>query len=221
MPTTVRHETRGRGVLEGAFALLDYLPDTAPPHQLRDLAELSGVPRPTVYRLLDQLHDIGVVELVDGRYILGRAMLTMARRVEPSSGLRHAAAPIMDALRQRTGGTVSLIGRSETSATVLDSIPGLEHLPVDIFEGRMLPVHAAGSLVIDPSAAPERVDQTRRAAVDDQAVIEGLSCFAVAIALPDGSSAALQVASIPAAPAVNYSSDVQFAAARIRQVLRR
>lgn len=214
-------DTRGRGVLEGAFAILDFLPDTAPPHQLRDLAELASVPRPTVYRLLDQLHKIGVIEFVDGRYILGRAMLTMARRVEPAAGLRHAAAPIMDALRQRTGGTVSLIARAESSATVLDSIPGFETLPVEIFEGRMLPLHAAGSLVIDPSAAPERVDPLRRAATDDQSVIQGLSCFAVAIPLPDGSSAALQVAGSPATPAYIYSAETQVAAALIREVLRK
>ena len=210
----------GRSVLEGAFAVLDFLPDTYPPHQLRDLAELSGIPRPSVYRLLDQLRTIGVVELVDGRYILGRAMLTMARRVEPLAGLRLAAAPVMDALRQRTGGTVSLIAKSEASATILDAIPGHDRLPVDVFEGRLLPVHAAGSLVIDPAAAPERVDMTHRAAVDDGDVIEGLSCFAVAIPLPDGSSAALQLSGAPTDPAVRYTAETRFAAARIRDALR-
>jgi IclR family acetate operon transcriptional repressor len=214
-------DPKGRSVLEGAFALLDFLPDTAPPHQLRDLAELSGVPRPSVYRLLAQLQQIGVVEFIDGRYSLGRAMLTMARRVEPLSGLRKVAAPIMEALRQRTGGTVSLIAKSEASATVLDMIPGYEHLPVDIFEGRLLPMHAAGSLVIEPSPAPGRVDLLHRAATDNGDVIDGLSCFAVAIPLPDGSAAALQLSSIPNDPAIRHSGETQAAATRIRDALRR
>jgi DNA-binding IclR family transcriptional regulator len=214
------HDARGRSVLEGAFAVLDFLPETAPPHQLRDLAELADVPRPTVYRLLDQLRALGAVEFVTDRWVLGRAVLNMARRVEPTPGLRVVAAPVMDALRQRTGTTVTLVARTETSATILDAVPGHDPLPVQIFGGRLLPVHAAGSLVLDPSAAPERVDRVNRSAVDDENVIEGLSCFAVAIPLPDGTSAALSVSGSTADAADRYRAETHAAAARIRTALR-
>lgn len=212
--------TASRGVLEGAFALLEHLPDTQPPHQLRNLAVLSGVPRPSVYRLLDQLRAIGAVELVGGRYVLGRTMLTIGRRVEPTAGLRRGTGRMLQALREQTGATVSLIAASESSATVLESIPGRDTLPIDIFAGRLLPAHAAGSLVIEPSAAPERVNNTRRAAIDDGDVVSGLSCFAVAIPLPDGSAAALQLSTVPGDPAIRYAAVTQQAAARIRDVLR-
>ncbi|GGF32876.1 helix-turn-helix domain-containing protein [Subtercola lobariae] len=212
--------TSSRGVLEGAFALLEHLPDTQPPHQLRDLALLSGVPRSSVYRLLDQLRAIGAVELVGDRFVLGRAMLTMGARVEPATGLRRDTGRMLQALREQTGATVSLIASAESSATVIESIPGRDTLPVDIFAGRLLPVHAAGSLVIEPSAAPERVNAARRAAVDDGDVVSGLSCFAVAIPLPDGSAAALQLSTLPEDPAIRYSSVTQQVAARIREHLR-
>ena len=49
-----------RGVVDGAFRVLRALPEAGPEHQVVRLAHLTGLPRPTVYRLLSQLHQSGV-----------------------------------------------------------------------------------------------------------------------------------------------------------------
>jgi IclR family acetate operon transcriptional repressor len=59
---------RGRGVLEGAFALLETLRRYADGAGVTELARACGVPKGTVHRLLDQLVAVGAVERYDGRY---------------------------------------------------------------------------------------------------------------------------------------------------------
>jgi IclR family transcriptional regulator, acetate operon repressor len=85
----------GRGVLEGAFRLLRALPDIDGPGQLSRLAEATGIPRPSVHRLMAQLLDVGAVELRGDLYRLGTAMLGFANRVEPTVGLRRGALHVM------------------------------------------------------------------------------------------------------------------------------
>ena len=57
----------GRGVLDGAFRLLRTLPETNGPGQLSELARATGIPRPSVHRLLTQLSSVGAVERQHGR----------------------------------------------------------------------------------------------------------------------------------------------------------
>ncbi|MFG1607813.1 helix-turn-helix domain-containing protein [Actinoplanes sp. NPDC049265] len=188
----------GRGVIDGAFRLLRLLPEVTGEHQLNQLAELSGIPRPSVYRLMAQLHRVGAVDLVGRRYVVGPSITELGRRAEPAKGLRRRALPYMSALRQRTGACVSLVGPSSQGAVVLEVLPGREQLPVNIHAGRVLPDLAAAALILSSADLPGRVDPIRRTAVDHQHIVPGLHCFATAITLPDGGQAALQIAtSVP------------------------
>jgi len=195
MQTAESHAgTSGRGVIDGAFRLLELLPQASGDHQLSDLARLSGIPRASVYRLMSQLHEAGAVELVDRRYVVGLAMITIARHAEPANGLRSRAMPYMYALRERTGANVSLVSPSSVGAVVLEVLPGRDNLPVQIHPGDVMPKLAAAALVLGSADVPGRVDPVRRSAVDREHTIPGLHCFATAIVLPDGSEAALQIA---------------------------
>src|ERR671919_1085206 len=176
----------GRGVVDGAFRLLRALPDINGPGQLSELARATGIPRPSVYRLMGQLRAVGAVELRHGRYLLGPAMLDLAGRVEPAAGLRRGAVDVMQALREQTGTTVSLVTRSSANAVVLEVIPGPRALPVHIRTGTVMPPISAAALVLDLTAAADRVRPARHAAIDDEHTIPGLTCYATAIPLPDG-----------------------------------
>ncbi|MEV4642008.1 helix-turn-helix domain-containing protein [Actinoplanes sp. NPDC049548] len=184
----------GRGVIDGAFRLLELLPQATGDHQLSELSRLSGIPRASVYRLMSQLHEAGAVQLVDRRYVVGPSMITIARHAEPANGLRSHALPYMYALRERTGANVSLVGPSSAGAVVLEVLPGRDTLPVHIYPGRVVPDLAAAALVLGAANVPERLDPVRRSAVDQEHTVPGLHCFATAIVLPDGNKAALQIA---------------------------
>jgi IclR family transcriptional regulator, acetate operon repressor len=211
----------GRGVLDGAFRLLRALPQINGPGQLSDLARATGIPRPSVHRLLTQLSSVGAVERQHGQYVLGTAMLEIARRVEPTAGLRRGAAEVMRALREQTGVTVSLLTQAGEGAVVLDMIPGRESLPVDIYAGYVMPPVAAGALVLDPSAAPERVRPAERAAMDDEHTVPGLTCYATAITLQGGGAAALQLTSTNGHNAIQLAALAHQGAARITDRIRR
>jgi len=211
----------GRGVLDGAFQLLRALPEVNGPGQLSELARATGIPRPSVHRLLTQLSSVGAVERQHGQYVLGTAMLEIAGRVEPTAGLRRDSAEVMRALREQTGVTVSLLTQAGEGAVVLDMIPGRESLPVDIHAGTVMPAVAAGALVLDPVAAPERIRPARHAAVDDEHTVPGLTCYATAIALPGGGAAALQLTSTNGHNAIQLATLAHQAAARITDRVRR
>jgi DNA-binding IclR family transcriptional regulator len=205
----------GRGVLEGAFQLLRILPGVDGPGQLTELARVTGIPRPSVYRLLAQLRAVGAVELRNGRYRLGNAMFDLGRRVEPAAGLRRGAMDVMRVLREQTGATVSLVAPGRESAVVLDVIAGRETLPVDIYAGCAMPAVSTGALVLGSGNAEHRLRPAQRAAIDEEHTIPGLTCYATAIRLQDRTVAALQITSTTSHNAVRLATLAHQAADRI------
>src|SRR5690242_7734398 len=178
-----------RSVVDGAFRILHALPDVGNDHQVAKLSDVTGLPRPTVYRLLDQLREAGAVEFTDRRWMLSTGLVGLARRVEPYEGLRQPAAEVLRVLRQQTGATVSLVVPSGNDPVVLEIVPGRDAMPADARPGFVLPAFTAAGIVLqsDRLAAPAGV------AVDHHDIWNGLSCYAVPIKLPGG-HAALQIA---------------------------
>ncbi|PRY39465.1 helix-turn-helix domain-containing protein [Umezawaea tangerina] len=202
----------GRGVVDGAFRVLHALPETGVPRQVARLAELTGLPRPTVHRLLGQLRQAGAVDLVDGRWVLAADLLGLARRVEPLGGLRESAAPVIRGLRAQTGAAVSLVVPDRAAFVALEMVPGQEALPIDARPGAAMPTTTAAGIVLDDGRTPSPRRRGFGAAVDDQDVLEGLTCYATTVALPGGGRAALQIATPAARPADRFAAAVHHAA---------
>lgn len=204
-----------RSVLQGAFAVLRALPGARGAHQVRDVAAVTGLPRATVHRLLGQLRAVDAVERVGTQWALAPSLLRLARRVEPTPGLRRDSLGPMRALREQTGATVSLVVPSERSHVAVEVVAGRQQLPVEIFAGRHLPPNAAGALVLDPLPGAVRHDRGRRAAVDREDTIAGLNCYAAAISLADGTQVALQASTTAARDPLELAVLIHAAAERI------
>ncbi|HEY3467141.1 MAG TPA: helix-turn-helix domain-containing protein [Amycolatopsis sp.] len=84
-------EHRGRGVLEGAFRLLDALSRAPGGSGLSEVARATGLPKPTAYRLLEQLVALGAAQRHDQRYYVGPSLARLGRAWQPDPGLRQAA----------------------------------------------------------------------------------------------------------------------------------
>jgi DNA-binding IclR family transcriptional regulator len=92
----------GVGVLDKSVAVLDAL--AAGPLALADLAPASGLPRATAHRLAVALEAHGFVDRDnEGRFVLGPRIV--------GSDLVTAAAPVVAALRDRTGESAQLYVR--------------------------------------------------------------------------------------------------------------
>ncbi len=202
---------RARGVLDGAFRILRALSDTHGRGQVVQISQLTGLPRPTVYRLLAQLHQVGAVENIAGEYRVSLELADLTRLPQSARNFPAGAAQIMQALREQTGATVTLIVPTETSATALHVVPGREALAVDISVGREMPRQSAGVSVLRDNVA---------AVADQGDVYSDLTCYAAALILTEGRKAALSITTTARNPSIQYATITQQAAARIERLTR-
>ncbi|MEV5957968.1 helix-turn-helix domain-containing protein [Streptomyces sp. NPDC051987] len=189
----------GRGVLEGAFALLDAV------RQEQDagvtvLAEVCGLPKTTAYRLLDQLAELGAVERSAGRYRIGPGMFRLGHDWQPYPGLRAAARWPLRRLTAVTKATAALAVLHRGQTLILDWTAPADArslLPDDravwpwyTAAGKVLAAwtHPGPALGPLPRGWPEEAARIRAsgAAYDHEEVLEGVCCAAVPVTAADG-----------------------------------
>jgi hypothetical protein len=168
----------GRGVIDAAFALLDHI-GALEPVRLLDLAQATGIPRATVYRLLAQLIDVGAVRRDGVKYRLGESLLGLGARVTPERRLRVAARRPLAELATLTGAAVALTAAIGGDAVFLASIDARDPLGFDPEPGSPI---VAGTA---QARAHSGIGQLSPV-VDASQVVAGLSCVAVSLHLPSG-----------------------------------
>ena len=160
----------GRGVLEGAFALLEVLDALGGRAGFAELVRAGDLPRTTTHRLLDQLTELGAVERVPDGYRIGARVFRLGESWEPE--LRALARDWLPVLSARIRAPVLLAVRREERVLVVAAEgagvrPGTT-LPTDTAAARVLaanrgyaadpgsvavPVRAPGGAVIAALAA--------------------------------------------------------------------
>lgn len=83
--------------LDRLISLLETVSLAGRPVSVSEVQQASGLPRPTCYRLLQQLTDHGLLENRAGhsRYVLGDRLIRMALLGTADSDVCHAAAPLL------------------------------------------------------------------------------------------------------------------------------
>ena len=110
-------------VLEKAFTALEALGELARPASLKELADLTRLPKPTLFRVLQTLGEMGYVSQdgARGDYLLGARLLQLTRNAA-SDDIRQQALPAMEALHQLFNETVNLgVRRASRSTTCTSS----------------------------------------------------------------------------------------------------
>ncbi|MCX2180451.1 helix-turn-helix domain-containing protein [Streptomyces sp. SKN60] len=174
----------GRGVLEGAFALLEALRRHGDePAGVTELALACGVPKGTAHRLLDQLVAVGAVERRDRRYRVGPQLYRLGLAWEPHPGLRAAARLPLHRLRASTGASVLLVVEREDQALTVSSVPGELEPVVPVRDGVGFRLDTAAGLAL---RGPRRAG----AVLDREDVMAGVCCAALPVRAPDGRTVA-------------------------------
>ncbi|AVO38462.1 IclR family transcriptional regulator [Pukyongiella litopenaei] len=95
---------------ERQIQLLEAIAGAASPPSVRELAELTGLPRATIYRNITSLVDCGFVETVDGenRYVLGMRFVRIALTGKSDAHVINATSAMMLKLVQELGETAFL-----------------------------------------------------------------------------------------------------------------
>ncbi|MFG2292705.1 IclR family transcriptional regulator [Streptomyces sp. NPDC048603] len=152
-----RSGTEGRGVLEGAFALMEVLAQTEELGLTR-LAADADLPKATAHRLLGQLVALGAVQSSAGRYRLGPRTFRLGVGWHPARALRAAAARPLRELSLVSGGLSLSLSVPEAGHTIV--VGGLRGEADEVFPlhpGVVLPPGSAAELVLaahGPEAEP-------------------------------------------------------------------
>jgi DNA-binding IclR family transcriptional regulator len=110
------------------------------------LAELTGEPRSTVYRLLANLQRLELVEPGPrrGTFVLGLKLFRLGRRVVSRFDERQAALPAMERIHDELGETTFLCVRRGYNAVCIERIDGTRVTLLALSLGGSLPLHAGG-----------------------------------------------------------------------------
>jgi DNA-binding IclR family transcriptional regulator len=132
-PTAAQHKrfarpparTRAsRGVLDGAFAVLEALANAHAGLGLTDLARASGLAKTSAHRLAGQLLALGAVQRVGQRYYIGARMGRLGQRWQPDPLLRQAAQTPVHALAVQSCAMTSLrILHEDTFRVICATVP--------------------------------------------------------------------------------------------------
>ncbi len=206
----------GRSVLDGALAVLGAFSPERPELTLGAIADTTGLPSATAYRLVAELVEWGAIERVArGRYRIGLRLWQVGALAPVARDLRDAALPSMQDLAAATGHLVHLVVRDGVAALFLERLAG--HVPVRVRSrvGRRLPLHASGpgkvllahapaevldavvdrglrrlasGTITDPDRLREALADIRRAGfcLSRNEMTEGTSTVAAPISGPDG-----------------------------------
>jgi DNA-binding IclR family transcriptional regulator len=194
-------------VLRTAFELLEFV-GALQPVRLLDLAEVSGIPRETVRRLLQQLIAVGVVSREGSRYRLGAGLLGLGERVSPERRLRAVARRPIAELAAATGAAVQLSALIGGEAVYLDAVEARSPLGLVFEPGARVP----------PGTAAARAHTERGVTapiVDAGGVSADVSCVAVPVRLGNGAAVAVSAVVARPRPPLGLLAATRATAARI------
>jgi IclR-like helix-turn-helix domain-containing protein len=197
----------GNGVIQTAFCLLENI-GALEPVRLYDLAQATGIPRPTVHRLLRQLITVGAVRRDGKRYCLGASLLGLGSRVTAERRLRVAARRPIVELAAATGAAVNLSTTLDGRTVYLDTIESRGPQPFVAEPGAAVPAGTA-------EAQANTLFARSTPFVDAGGILPDLSCVAVPIGLGSGQCAAVSALFMGPRPPAELLTLTRMAAMRI------
>jgi IclR family transcriptional regulator, acetate operon repressor len=117
---------------------------------LAEIHTRTGFPKPTAYRLLNQLAGWGLLERDENGYRLGLRLFELGQLVPPHHRIGSALGPVLRRLHSTTGLTVHLAVLDQTDVVYLDKLEATGAPPVASRVGGRLPAHctAVGKAVL-------------------------------------------------------------------------
>jgi DNA-binding IclR family transcriptional regulator len=207
----------GRGVLEGAFAILEALADTDGGLGLTALAGASGLAKTSAYRLAEQLVALGAVQRHEHRYYIGARLGRIGQRWQPDPVLRAAAQAPVHTLAVHSRATASLrILHEDRLRVICTTVPhGHAYLPhpadrestARTATGRVLYAAQARTDVALPECwtpgqwrqLRDSIREPHASVVDEQDAFPGTCCVSAPVWWPSGTCAGAVTAVLQAA----------------------
>ncbi len=197
----------GRGVLDGAFAVLDALAHADEGLGLTALARASGLAKTSVHRLAEQLVTLGAVQCVEHRYYVGPRMSRIGQRWQPDPLLRRCAQAPVHTLAVQSHAMASLrVLHEQRLRYVCAAVPhGHAYMPdpadpesiARTATGRVLyATQPAGGVTLPDCwsrrewrSLRESLRDPRATVIDHQDAVAGMCCVSAPVWWPNGACA--------------------------------
>jgi DNA-binding IclR family transcriptional regulator len=144
MVTSIDARQSGRSVTSKVVAILDAFSADTPRLSLQGLAERTGLPQSTTYRLASELVEWGGLERGSGGYQIGLRLWEIGELARRGEQLRDIALPFMQDLYDATHENVHLAVLDGREALYIETISGRRAAQVLTRRGGRLPLHATG-----------------------------------------------------------------------------
>jgi DNA-binding IclR family transcriptional regulator len=130
-----------------AFSVVELIARAETPVSLEELTQLSGLPKPTVYRILGLLVRGGVVarEAFDKRYYVGPRLATLALKVQMHSPARAWRHSILARLVEEIGETCNFTMLDGHDVVYLDRVETSSPVRLHMDAGSRVPLHCTAS----------------------------------------------------------------------------
>ena len=153
------------GVLSRTLTLLETFEAADASLSLAELSRRSGLPKPTVHRMVAEMTRERMLErLDDGTYRLGMRLFEIGERLQTNRTLSDAALPIMEDLREATRQRIHLAVLDGVDVVYVE-ILGANLMHVGSRTGGRFPAHATGVGKAILAYSPRAVVQARIEAV--------------------------------------------------------
>src|SRR5271166_366473 len=152
--------SNGESVLSRVLRILELFDSSAPTLTVSALARRSGLPLPTVSRLVNEMVGQGLLERTEDRGVrTGMTLWELASRAAPTLRLRDVAMPFMEDLHAVVGHHVQLAVLQEREVLIVErlSSPGAVH-NISRIAGR-LPLHVSSAGLILLAHSPSEFQE--------------------------------------------------------------
>lgn len=134
MPTTVQS-------VERAFAILETFDEEHPSRSAAEIAELTGLARPTTYRMLQTLQRLGYVRNVDSRFEVTPRVLRLGAGYLGRTSIAARAQPILDQLSEELGehAAIGTLDGDDVITLAASTTPQSRLLSIAVQAGQRMP----------------------------------------------------------------------------------
>ena len=161
-----------------AMGVLTLISDAPAPPTLADLLKLSGLTRPTLYRIIATLMaEQLVVRSDDQRYLLGPRLIALAHRALAQNDIRLLAHDVLESLRDETGETVHLAVRSGLEMLYIDKVESTQTVRMASEVGTRVAMHSSSVgraylAALAPARSTSLIDQLPLSSFTKKTVVE-------------------------------------------------
>lgn len=108
----------------------------------QEIADRTGLPKPTVSRITHTLTMLGYLDYIPrmSRYMIAPSVLSLGHQCITSAGIKHMARPHLEELADRTQATVALGARDRLNMIYLDVARGSRAVAFSLDPGAQIPI---------------------------------------------------------------------------------